>query len=488
MANKLEVEGKEILIKSSKGLMAVIPKEKVSWVKEQIESGRHGLVDKYVDSLKEFKYDNQKAGDGLYANIHAKRARIAAGSGERMRSPGEAGAPTAGQFKQAAKTAKAEDGIVINPPVNKIAVDATRTNSVIPNVLYPREDLIRPDGTMKDVGFYGEFKSPMGQTVTEYSVGVPIMGREMDIPSLVPGLSEQERNYILQKADRDLNIGRDPIGNSIYKKAAQHAEQRVMKGMSPFYSSVMDNAVPAMQSDATRVNVQMPSMDKPKVVETEKVRMFPVGPLVPFNYYQERKKKEKQKAEDGVKIKPPVKEMAVDVSQVSPIIPPKIIPGQLMPEISITAPAKVNTGIDYANPEDWNLIAPMLLKKANTAIGGNIERGGNDRENYSDLMWRLAHTRGTPQHYLHGTYPNVNKYAGVAGDVILDPVNVAPIGRWAKTGLKGAATLAQASGASKQARNLNILGDAAPWLDRAGDFYSAVKSYMGYGKKKEEGK
>ncbi len=43
---------------------------------------------------------------GLYANIHAKRKRIEEGSGERMRKPGTAGAPTAKQFKQAAKTAK----------------------------------------------------------------------------------------------------------------------------------------------------------------------------------------------------------------------------------------------------------------------------------------------------------------------------------------------------------------------------------------------
>jgi hypothetical protein len=43
---------------------------------------------------------------GLYANIHAKRKRIAAGSGEKMRKPGAKGAPTAAQFKQSAKTAK----------------------------------------------------------------------------------------------------------------------------------------------------------------------------------------------------------------------------------------------------------------------------------------------------------------------------------------------------------------------------------------------
>ena len=43
---------------------------------------------------------------GLYANIHAKRKRIAAGSGEKMRKKGAKGAPTAAQFREAAKTAK----------------------------------------------------------------------------------------------------------------------------------------------------------------------------------------------------------------------------------------------------------------------------------------------------------------------------------------------------------------------------------------------
>jgi len=43
---------------------------------------------------------------GLYANIHAKQERIKAGSGEKMRKPGSAGAPTAKDFKQSAKTAK----------------------------------------------------------------------------------------------------------------------------------------------------------------------------------------------------------------------------------------------------------------------------------------------------------------------------------------------------------------------------------------------
>lgn len=43
---------------------------------------------------------------GLYANIHAKQERIAHGSGETMRKPGEEGAPSAKAFKQSAKKAK----------------------------------------------------------------------------------------------------------------------------------------------------------------------------------------------------------------------------------------------------------------------------------------------------------------------------------------------------------------------------------------------
>jgi hypothetical protein len=46
------------------------------------------------------------AKQGLYANIHKKRKRIAAGSKEKMRKPGSKGSPSKQDFKDAAKTAK----------------------------------------------------------------------------------------------------------------------------------------------------------------------------------------------------------------------------------------------------------------------------------------------------------------------------------------------------------------------------------------------
>ena len=48
----------------------------------------------------------KKPKKGLYYNIMKKRERIASGSGERMRKPGEKGAPSAADFKAAAKTAR----------------------------------------------------------------------------------------------------------------------------------------------------------------------------------------------------------------------------------------------------------------------------------------------------------------------------------------------------------------------------------------------
>lgn len=69
---------------------------------------------------------NKADGGGLYANIHAKRERIAHGSGEKMRKPGSAGAPTAEAFRESAKTAKHAKGGGVSLSVGrgeKLSVD-----------------------------------------------------------------------------------------------------------------------------------------------------------------------------------------------------------------------------------------------------------------------------------------------------------------------------------------------------------------------------
>lgn len=183
MSKHIEAEGGELLIKSSNGYMAIIPKNMADWVKEHIKSGNHAVVDNYVKGLKEMK-------DG----------------------------------------SKAQDGGKVSPV---------------------KKDWIRPDGTMKDVGYYGKLKSPMGQTVTEYSIPATILGKRMDVPSLIPGLTEEEKQHILEDADKVKPW--DKTWEGIEKKAAQHATQRAMMGMSPFYSSVEDISRPVMAADVTRV-------------------------------------------------------------------------------------------------------------------------------------------------------------------------------------------------------------------------------------------
>tara|TARA_R110000803_G_scaffold164135_1_gene227872 strand:+ start:17 stop:196 length:180 start_codon:yes stop_codon:yes gene_type:complete len=51
-------------------------------------------------------YTKEEVSMSLYENIHKKKARIKAGSKETMRKPGSKGAPTAANFKAAAKTTK----------------------------------------------------------------------------------------------------------------------------------------------------------------------------------------------------------------------------------------------------------------------------------------------------------------------------------------------------------------------------------------------
>ncbi len=68
--------------------------------------------------------DVAMAGGGLYANIAAKKKRIAAGSGEKMRSAGAAGAPKKSDFANAAKTASYKSGGLAQQAATAIAMKA----------------------------------------------------------------------------------------------------------------------------------------------------------------------------------------------------------------------------------------------------------------------------------------------------------------------------------------------------------------------------
>ena len=79
---------------ASRGMGAIMPKK---MPKAKVKKRRDNT---------DFMQFAQGGKVGLYANINAKRKRIAAGSGEKMRKPGAKGAPTAEAFRKSALTAK----------------------------------------------------------------------------------------------------------------------------------------------------------------------------------------------------------------------------------------------------------------------------------------------------------------------------------------------------------------------------------------------
>lgn len=85
-----------------------------------------------------------------------------------------------------------------------------------------------PQTRAKGQGYWGPLKTANGQDMTELSIGVPILGQEMEIPTLVPTLTSQQIQALLA-----LQEGQ-PIPDDILRAAVKHAEMRVKQGKDPF--------------------------------------------------------------------------------------------------------------------------------------------------------------------------------------------------------------------------------------------------------------
>ena len=95
----------------------------------------------------------------------------------------------------------------------------------------------RPDGTQKQNGFLGVLQRPDGRVSTEISIGTEINGKEMDIPTLVPTLTEAEKQYLLNTDEGDIFTKDKVMFKAIQSKAIAHAEKRISEGKSPFASN-----------------------------------------------------------------------------------------------------------------------------------------------------------------------------------------------------------------------------------------------------------
>ena len=87
---------------------------------------------------------------------------------------------------------------------------------------------LRNDGTPKGKGYLGEIQLPDGNVATEYSIGVNMDGKEVEIPTLVPTLTEDEVALMRD----DIIPNHKPVPKAIAEKAIAHAEQRMAEGKS----------------------------------------------------------------------------------------------------------------------------------------------------------------------------------------------------------------------------------------------------------------
>jgi hypothetical protein len=92
---------------------------------------------------------------------------------------------------------------------------------------------MRPDGSEKGYGYFGEIIRPDGNKMTEISIGVGFEGKETLIPLIVPTLNKNELDY-LARADPNSKMFMLKMPRSIMDKAIDHARMRMKENKSPF--------------------------------------------------------------------------------------------------------------------------------------------------------------------------------------------------------------------------------------------------------------
>ena len=114
-------------------------------------------------------------------------------------------------------------------------------------------DMYRPDGTTKSAkGFLGPITSLVnGKTMTEFSIGVEMDGKETLIPSMVPTLTSEEIEIL-----RNLKGGEaNKMPKSIIDKAVQHAKERMQAGKNPFYQDDEESISNQAQNSLDDINI-----------------------------------------------------------------------------------------------------------------------------------------------------------------------------------------------------------------------------------------
>lgn len=164
-----------------------------------------------------------KAGDGILVGKDSKPVFI--DFNQQPRVPNLGAPPTDKELREAAqpftgRQAPSKDGLSRLP--NPTAEEMARWDK-------------RADGSQKGLGYFGLIGRPDGQYSSEISVGVNLGGKEMEIPTMVPGLTRAEMKHLID--------GKDPTP-AIIDKAVKHARSRIKDGKSVWAGDGEQKALP----------------------------------------------------------------------------------------------------------------------------------------------------------------------------------------------------------------------------------------------------
>jgi len=96
----------------------------------------------------------------------------------------------------------------------------------------PNPKDLRADGSMKGLGFLGPLKRSDGGISSEVSIGMDMGKGEMEVPTMVPTLAKHEVLYLLNTPQEKWKELAPDVWQSITKKAAAHASDRIKSGKS----------------------------------------------------------------------------------------------------------------------------------------------------------------------------------------------------------------------------------------------------------------
>ena len=106
------------------------------------------------------------------------------------------------------------------------------------SMMRKNKGMYRRDGSKKSArGYLGPITNKVsGGTMTEFSTDMQYQGKSIDIPTMVPTLSESEIEYLRNmEPGAGWNLSKSPVERSIINKARAHARKRLEAGKSPFY-------------------------------------------------------------------------------------------------------------------------------------------------------------------------------------------------------------------------------------------------------------